>query len=152
MAYNFFRPKGGRFGTATLALMSGQIGGTNYAGGASPLTVNTTTTFRLGCPPVKCRFKSISTQVVTVPVDADGTILAVAHKYNGSSQVAQTGNIDLEALTTRVGLVTAGTATEPNRLFNGTTDVLEIVVTNNSAAIDTQPAGLVWVAVFEILA
>lgn len=152
MAYNFFRPKGGRFGVATVMISSGQIGGTNYEGGASPLTANTTTTFRLSTPPVKCRFVKIGVSVVTVPVDADGTILAVANKYNGTSAVAQTGNIDLEALTTRQQTVTVGTATEANRVFNGTSDVLEVVVTSNSAAIDTQPAGLLFSVMFELLA
>lgn len=147
---NAFRPKPGQFGTAVVLVDSGQIGGANYQGGASPLTANSTTTFRLATPPFKCRFLSIAVSVVTVPVDADGTILAVANKWNGGA-VAQTGNIDLEGLTTRQLLVTKGTGSETNRIFNGTTDVLEVVVTNNSAAIDTQPAGLVFTAAFERL-
>lgn len=151
MATNFRRPKPGQFGTAYIILSSGQIGGANYAGGATPITANTTTTFRLPSPPVRSRFKSIAVSTVTVPADADGTMLAVAQKYNGGA-VALTGNIDLEALTTRQLLVTANTASDANRIFNGTTDVLEVVVTNNSAAIDTQPAGLVFTAIFDVLA
>lgn len=148
---NFFSPRPGRFGTQTLVVTSGTIGGTNFAGGASPLTANAATTFRMPSPPVKCRFKSLAVSTVTVPADSDGTIVAVANKYNGSA-VAQTANVDLEALTTRQLLVTNGNASEPNRIFNGTTDVLEIVVTSNSAAIDTQPAGLIFTATFEVLA
>lgn len=151
MAWNMFTPKPGRFGTATVLCVSGQIGAANYLGGATPLTANTTTTFRMPTPPFKCRFKSIAVSCSTVAVDADGTVLATAQKYNGSAQVALTGNIDLEALTARQITTTQSNASDPNRIFNGTSDALEVNVVNNSAAIDTQPAGLVFTAAFELL-
>jgi hypothetical protein len=155
MAYNFFGPRAGSFGTATVLCASGQIGGANYLGGASPLTVNSTTTFRLPTPPFKCRFLSMAVSVVTVPADADGSILARAVKYSASAdaQVAVSADVDLEALTTReIGVAAAlSTATEAQRIFNGTSDSLEVNVVNNSAAIDTQPAGLVFTCAFERL-
>lgn len=148
MVYNFFKPKPGRFGVAPVLLNSGQIGGANYLGGASPLTANAATVFRLGgTAGRKCMISRFGATVVTVPADADGTITAVLQKYDASANaaVALTGPIDLIALVTReetsVGLLSSLTAAQAT--FD-TGDALEVVVTNDSAAIDTQPAGLVF--------
>lgn len=152
---NFRRPKPGNFGTDNLIVSSGQIGGANFAGGASPLTANATTVFRLPTPPVRCRLIKLAASVVTVPADADGTILAQAAKYSSSAdaQVLISATLDLEALVTReiTAVGPLSTATDAGRIFNGTGDALEINVVNNSAAIDTQPAGLVFTALFEQL-
>lgn len=153
--YNFFGPRPGSFGVATVICASGQIGGANYLGGASPLTANTTTTFSLPTPPFKARFVGMSISTVTVPADADGTILARAVKYNAASdaQVAVSADIDCEALVTRE-VTTVGplsTATEAQRTFNGTADSLEVNIVNNSGAINTQPAGMVITCYFERL-
>lgn len=155
MTWNLFAPKPGRFGTGTVLCASGQIGGANYLGGATPLTVNDTTVFRLPTPPVKSRFLWLAASVVTVPVDADGSILARAAKYNAATdaQVIVSSDINLETLVTReitrAGLLATATLAAP--IFNGSSDSLEVNVVNNSAAIDTQPAGLVFTVAFEVL-
>lgn len=151
----FRREKPGQFGTALIQVVSGQIGGADYLGGAAPLTANATTTFRLGTPPVKCRLIKLAASQVTVAADADGTTIARAMKYDAAAnaQVQVSADIDLEAATTRelqVAQVYAS-ATDPQRVFNGTTDTLEVNVVNNSAAIGTQPAGLVFTCLFEVL-
>lgn len=145
--------KPGYFGAQRLHVNSGQIGGTNFLGGASPLTANTTTIFRLGAPPLSCLFDSFAVSVVTVPADADGTILGYIYKYDASADAAVqiSASMNLEALVTRevTRATFLSTATEAQlRLDTG--DALEFHVVNNSAAIDTQPAGLVVVA--EVLA
>lgn len=148
MSYNFFRPKPGRFGVQPVLLNSGQIGGANFLGGASPLTANTTTVFRLGGTAGRlCRISRFGATTVTVPADADGAITAVLQKYDASADaaVALTSPIDLEALVTReetsVGFLSSLTAAQATFDVG---DALEVAVTNNSAAIDTQPAGLVF--------
>jgi hypothetical protein len=91
---------------------------------------------------------------VTVPEDADGTLVATLRKYDASADatVTLTGNIDLEALTTReeTSVKVLGTLTDA-QLTMDTGDALEVHVVNNSAAIDTQPAGLTFVAEMLVL-
>lgn len=145
---NFFKPKPGRFGIQPVLLQSGPIGGTNFLGGATPLTANASTTFRLGgTAGRRMQFSRFGASVVTVPVDADGTITAILQKYNAATDatVTLTPTIDLEALVTReqasvgwlASLTEAGATLTPD-------DTLEVVVSSDSAAIDTQPAGLVF--------
>lgn len=155
MPLTFFAPRPGRFGTATVLAQTGQIGGANFLGGASPLTANTTTIFRLGgFAGRKVRFSRFGATTTTVPADADGTIIATARKYDASADAAVvlSANLDLEALVTREETSTTplSTATDAELTFD-TGDALEIHVVNNSAAIDTQPAGLVFVAEFLVL-
>lgn len=145
---NYFRPKPGRFGVATALVSSGQIGGTNFLGGATPLTVNNTTTFRLGgTAGRRAMFSRFGVSTVTVPVDADGDITVVLQKYNAvtNAAVVLTAPIDMQALTTReqtsVGWLTTLT---PAQATLTPDDTLEVVVTNDSAAIDTQPAGVIF--------
>ena len=144
--YNFFKPKPGRFGVAPVLVNTGQIGGANYLGGATPLTANASTTFRLGGTAGRRVLVSrFGASVVTVPADADGTITAILQKYNAVTDgtVTLTGTIDLIALVTReqtsIPLLASVT---PAQATLGPNDTLEIVVSNDSAAIDTQPAGL----------
>lgn len=146
--YNFFKPKPGRFGVAPVLVNTGQIGGANYLGGATPLTANASTTFRLGGTAGRRVLVSrFGASVVTVPADADGTITAILQKYNAVTDgtVTLTGTIDLIALVTReqtsIPLLASVT---PAQATLGPNDTLEIVVSNDSAAIDTQPAGLVF--------
>ena len=146
---NHFRRLPGRFGTQLVVLQTGQIGAANYLGGASPVTANTTTTFYLGPVPCKCVFSRLAASAVTVPVDADGTIIATAFKYSAAAnaQVQVSAALNLEALVTREGTIVKQytSATEAGlTLLEG--DAVEVNVVNNSAAIDTQPAGLVFVA------
>lgn len=155
MPLNFFAPKPGRFGVQTVQARTGQIGGANFLGGATPLTANTTTIFRLGgTAGRKCRVSRFGATTVTVPADADGAITATLRKYDASadSVVTLTGNINLETLVTReeTSVTVLGTLTDA-QLTLDTGDALEIHVVNDSAAIDTQPAGLTFVAELLVL-
>lgn len=152
MPLNFFRPKPGSFGVETVSIRSGQIGPANFLGGASPLTANATTIFRLGgLGAGTYRFLGAGASALTIPADSDGTILATVQKYNaaGDAAVTLTGNIDLEALVTRKETTASplSTLTEAQITINPG-DTIEVAVVNNSAAIDTQPAGLVFTATF----
>jgi hypothetical protein len=154
MPINYPRQKPGAFGRQLIALQVGPIGPADYLGGAAPLTVNDTTIFRGGAVPVRCRFLKLGASQTTVVADADGTVLARAMKYDAGDDAATavSSDIDLEAGTAREQQ-TAGqlsTATEATLTFDAG-DTLEINVVNNSAAINTQPAGLVFVALFEVL-
>lgn len=155
MPLNFFAPKPGRFGVQTVQARTGQIGGANFLGGATPLTANTTTIFRMGgTAGRKCRVSRFGATTVTVPADADGAITATLRKYDASADttVTLTGNINLEALVTReeTSVAVLGTLTDA-QLTLDTGDALEIHVVNDSAAIDTQPAGLTFVAELLVL-
>jgi hypothetical protein len=154
MPLNFFAPKPGRFGVQTVQVRSGQIGGANFLGGATPLTANATTIFRIGgMAGRKCRVSRFGATTVTVPADADGTIVATLRKYDASADtpVTLTDNVDLEALVTREESSTAVLGLSDADLTLDTGDTLEIHVVSNSAAIDTQPAGLVFVAELLVL-
>lgn len=155
MSFNFFMPKPGRFGVQTVQARTGQIGGANFLGGATPLTANATTIFRLGgTAGRKCAISRFGATTVTVPADADGTIVATLRKYDASADatVTLTSNLDLEALVTReeTSLAVLGTVSDADLTLD-TGDALEIHVVNNSAAIDTQPAGLTFVAELLVL-
>jgi hypothetical protein len=145
---NFFKPKPGRFGVQPVLLNTGQIGGANFLGGATPLTANASTIFRLGgTAGRRVQVSRFGASVVTVPVDNDGTITAILQKYNAltDATVTLTPTLDLEALITReqasIGLLSALTQAQATLTPN---DTLEVVVSNDSAGIDTQPAGLVF--------
>lgn len=151
---NYPVQKPGFFGVHRVWLQTGQIGAANYLGGASPLTANNTTIFRVGTPPTRAMFNGFTATTVTVPADADGAILAYAYKYDASADaaVAVSNSLDLEALVTREGTEAAPVTDGSNATVTfDTGDALEIHVVNNSAAIDTQPAGLVFVAEFLLL-
>lgn len=87
----------------------------------------------------------------TVPADADGTILLSVKKYDASAAAARTlvtgtgsGQGDLEALVAGKAerLAFDAAATDDFRTLDFG-DYLYCEVVNNSAAIDTQPSGLV---------
>ncbi len=114
--------------------------------GTATITANTTTTFVIGGIDRRMRFADFAISVTTVPADADGTILGVLQKYDASATaaVALTTATDMETLVTRAArtVPAIGTLTEAQiTLDRG--DTLEFVVTNNSAAINTQPTNLV---------
>jgi len=137
----------GRFGTLPYLLSSGPIGGSNYLGGASPLTVNDTTIFRLGPVAVKSMASKLAASAATVPTDADGTILAYLYKYDASANAAVqlSQALDLEALTAREGGVAELLAAlTPEQATLEVGDTVEIHVVNNSAAINQQPVALVF--------
>jgi hypothetical protein len=145
---NFFKPKPGRFGVAPVLLNSGQIGGTNYLGGASPIPANDSVVFRLGgTAGRRVQFSRFGASTVTVPADADGTMVAILQRVNAVTNgvVQLTPELDLIALISResssVGWLSSLTEAQATL---GPDDTLEVVVSSDSAAIDTQPAGLVF--------
>lgn len=148
--------KPGSFGVQRVYLSTGQIGGSNMLGGATPWTANATTIHRAGSPYTRCRFNGFTTTIgVTLPSDADGTLVAKVIKYDASANAAVTITADssnLEGLTLREALRTPAlsTATEAQLTFDEG-DTLEFQVVSDSAAIDTQPAGVVFVAEFLVL-
>lgn len=154
MSENQRMPRPGEFGTELLSVQIGPIGGTNNIGGASPITANNTTVFKLGGLGRLAEIAYVVTSCTTVAADADGTTLATVYKYNAATdaQVAVTGSIDLEALVTREATVTRAlaTATDAARTF-GENDTVEVSVVNNSAAINTQPTELYFRVFFYAL-
>jgi hypothetical protein len=149
MPLNFFAPRPGRFGTMPCYVRSGQIGGANFLGGATPLTANMTTIFRLGGLAGRtAMFSGFGATTVTVPADADGAITAAVYKFRASDNTAVklSADIDLEALVTREETTAKALGISDADLTLVAGDALEIHVVSNSAAIDTQPAGLVFVA------
>lgn len=137
----------GRYGTEIVSVSIGPIGGTNNIGGATPLTVNDTTRFRLGGFGRRVRFLRLTACAGTVPADADGTILAHVSKFedDGTTVRQLSADINLEGLTADVP-ATAGaytSATEKHLVVKADEQILVDVV-NNSAAINTQPATLTF--------
>jgi hypothetical protein len=142
--HNRRRETPGRLGSHPQHYCTPVIGGTGVVvGGAAPITANTTNIIHritVGGPAI---FFRVSATVNTVPVDADGTLLLSVRKWNGAAYVTLSQTIDLETLVSRVartalflsGLNDAQLSVNPG-------DTLEVVVVSNSAAIDTQPAGL----------
>jgi hypothetical protein len=141
---NFRKEQPGRFGTHPV-----------YVDGAvAAITVNATTTQTLTTPNVKALISALSVQTFVVPADDDGTILAKVFKWDKSAgaAVALTGNVDLETLTAKSNTSVPLLATlTPADLTIDPGDTLYVTVTNNSAAIGTQPTGLRFQAEIFIL-
>lgn len=142
--------KPGQLGVERQFLRTGQIGGANYLGGATPITESGTTIFRLGGLANRraCAVR-LSATAVTAAVSAGGTVLAKLVKYDASADAAVdlTGTIDLEALVTReesvAEVLSSVFDTAESVLDAG--DALEVHVVATST-IGTQPAGLVFAA------
>lgn len=133
-------PKPGRYGTHPVMAVSGIIGGANYLGGASPLTANTTTRFYLQHVSGPYYFLGGSLFVETRPADSDGTVLAYIRKNRAGVFTVLTAALDLETITNGVNtdfVLATGLSEGDRTLIEG--DELELIVVNNSAAIDTQP-------------
>lgn len=150
---NYPIQKPGYFGVKRVFLQTGQIGGTNMLGGATAITANNTTIFRAGSPPCKAMFNAMTTTIgVTLPVDNDGTLTVTAYKYDASANAAvalTAASSNLEGLVLREALRTqylSSASAATLRFDEG--DTLEFHVISNSAAIDTQPAGIVFVGEF----
>jgi len=115
---------------------------------AGTLTANTTTTFYIPTPGRSCVLSRVWVHTAVVPVDADGTILARFRKWDVSDNAAVTltSDLDLEALVAKkaTGFTISPSVTEFQLWFDST-DVAFIEVTNNSAAIDTQPSDMHFV-------
>ncbi len=152
---NFFRAKPGRFGVAPAFLMVGPLGGADMIGGATLLTVNDTTTFKIPSPYRKCRFVRASTVAGTIAIDNDGTVLATVKKLTApSTKVSLTDALSWEAagLTADTVAVYANvsTLTETQRTLGaGQSFIVDVV--SNSATIDTQPAKVFIVIEVEVL-
>lgn len=144
MAYNWFRPKGGRFGVAPVVLEA------TIAPGTNSLTANSTTTYYIPTPYRRLRFARAASQCTTVPVDSDGTATAIVYKVVGTDTTALTAALSLEALTANVAAVFTSTATEPSRAI-APGNTLKVVVTNSSAAVDTHPVDLKFVVECEVI-
>jgi hypothetical protein len=146
---NYFQPKPGNFGVMRAFVQTGEIGPANFLGGATPLTANQTTIFRLGSIGRKAIIQRLTAVTVTVPADADGAITATLVKYDNSADdvVTITTGLNLETLVTReaTSVNPISTLTDAQLMLDAG-DALEVHVVNNSAAINTQPAGLIFTA------
>lgn len=136
-----FMPRPGRFGNSFEVVQSVAIG----TGGVN-VAANTTTDYTVGVPAQRAYVENIRISAVAAGADADGTILVQVFKrdVSGASNVVLTaGTFSLES-----DGITAGnrqftipiTGTDIQRQLNPANgDALFVRVTNNSAAIDTQP-------------
>lgn len=136
-----FRPKSAtRAGAHFAYLKSQQI---------AAVTVNTTTRIPGDHIHRKAYLTRLSVHCSTVGADADGVITAIVYKYDASANaaVALCAAENLEALTAdeSAAITITSSLTEAERTFDEG-DVFYAIVTNNSAAIDTQPVGLVFSA------
>lgn len=88
----------------------------------------------------------------TAVADADGTVLATVKKWDKSAAaaVAMTGAFDLETITAKESTRIPITAAEIDRILD-IGDYLYVEIVNNSAAINTQPVGLVLSAWLKLL-
>lgn len=146
------KPSAGRYGVDPVFIRMGPIGGTNNIGGATPLTANATTTFKLGGFHRKVAFLRFSVSLGTLPVDADGTVLARMRKNRAGTITTVSSDISLEGMTANVSEKAGvlSTVTDAGRVFlEG--DTVEVDIVNNSAAIDTQPATMYLVGEFALL-
>lgn len=136
-----FKPKSGRFGVHPAFLASIQ---------ASTLTASTTTSFRIPTPKRRLRVLRGTYCAHTLPIDADGTVLATLKKYDISAAAAVSLS---SAVSLKVDVSVADTATAFTLLTTLTEaqltvdegDTLFVDVVSNSAAIDTQPVDLQFV-------
>lgn len=133
-----FAPKPGRFGIHPVMASAANVGS---------VTANTTTTFFLAFPPGKYYINKGVVVCNTVGADSDGVITAILYKYDGAANaaVALCSAVDLEALTTKEtsNITITATLTDAQRIVNTDNgDSLYVVVTNDSAAINTQPTNL----------
>ena len=152
MPINYPRSKSGFFGVQRFTLQTGEWGGTNFLGGATPFTANPTTKVHAGSPFTKSRFAGFTFTIgTTIPIDADGTLTVTAYKYDASAnaEVVLSAAVQMEGQTLReaVRTVALASATDAELLFDEG-DTLEFHVISNSASIDTQPAGVVFVGEF----
>lgn len=111
------------------------------------VTANTTTSVNGGQPHRRAVALRMAISCLTVPADSDGAITMIGYKYDASANaaVALTAAFDLEAIAAakeseEIDLLS--TLTDDELRFDEG-DTFYVVVTNDSAAINTQPAGTV---------
>jgi len=144
MPTNYFKPKPGRYGVQPVVL--------EFQAGVDPLTANATVNFILPLPG-RCRFARATCLQRTLAADADGTVLAYVKKMvGGSTSTTLTDALDLEAASASytAPFVPVAGLTEAQRTFAAVDNVYFSVV-NNSAAINTQPVGLVFLVELELV-
>lgn len=153
---NNFNPRPGNFGIIPAWLPSDLIGGTANIGSTTPMTANATVVYPIGCPARPSYFNGGNVMIqTTLPIDADGTCLAYLAKYDVSAAayVVLTGSVDLETATSVLlqpqYFVPATGLTEAQAFFDDQ-DWVALQLVSNSAAIDTQLAGLKAVAGFVV--
>lgn len=106
------------------------------------ITANTTTTFAVPKFYGKCYVVGASYQASTLAADADGAITGVLKKYAAASDAAVTisATFDLETATASEAAPLTVNGGDVYRTCLPA-DTLQFVVTNDSAAINTQHAG-----------
>lgn len=145
--YKNFRGKSGRYVVHPCLVTTGFNGETS-------ITANTTTDFYLtGVPNRTATIERITAACSTVTVDSDGTSTYVVSKLrNGTTATALNTAANLDALTANVAaaatLVTTLTDVQRTHLAG---DIYRVRVTNDSAAIDTQPVNLNWCVELNLL-
>lgn len=144
MPETHFKPRSpGRFGTQVTLLA-------RHAG-SSPLTANTTVNIRMGGAHRRAWLEQVAVSASTLAADADGTVLATVYKYDASANaaVALSSALSLESdaqVANETAKFTLLSTLTPAQRTLDEGDTLYVAVTNNSAAIDTQPADLCFVA------
>lgn len=139
-----FIPRPGHFGEHPVVL-SKDVG---------TLTANQTNTRSMGGVNRRAFVERLSVSARTVPVDNDGTLLATVKKRDASAgaNVTLTAAFNLETLVANASSAIALLSTlTDDQLTLDQGDTLFVEIVNNSAAIDTQPADLVFTAVLGVL-
>lgn len=106
-------------------------------------TANTQVIKRLfGCPPngPALRIVGVNLSALTVPLDADGTMLAQVQKTSGGVTTTIGANFDVETMTTVNRWFNVPFTVNDAGLTLNPGDSLTIRFDNNSAAIDTNPS------------
>lgn len=142
---NHFRPTAGSYGVQLVTLTKE----------VATLTANVTNTKSIGGLVRPARIHSIVVSTRTVPVDADGTLVTTVKKRDKSAAANVTltdGTLNLETLVANEAqaITLASTLTDDQRTLDAG-DTLFVEIVSNSAAIDTQPADLTFVAILEVL-
>lgn len=138
----FFLPTANRYGTHPVVL-SATFG---------TITPNVTTALNVGQVHRLAVIARLALSVLTVPADADGTVLLTIKKYDASADaaVSLTAAFDMEAIVAakesqEIPLISS--LSDSDLLFEeGDTIFAELV--SNSAAFNTAPAGVVVSAEF----
>ena len=110
---------------------------------------NSTATVQLPCPYSKCLLVRAAVYATTVPIDADGTCTyqLIKREGAGDSDDVVSAAIDYEGSMSKEMKDIPLTGTITDRTFLNL-DIFEVDLVNNSAAINTDAVGLVFVLEF----
>lgn len=136
MPTKFKREKGSRFGSEVTFI--------SRAAGASPFTANATTTQDIPSPVRRSLVERITVQQRVLVVDADGTVLFTAKKWDQSAAAAVSltaaTSLEVDVQTAKKAQVVALLSTLTDaQLTLDEGDYVYWEVVSNSVAIDTQP-------------